>query len=164
MKEICTAVPGIAKLAGNEFAPTPEELVDRFAALTRRNRLPKHLHKDGAEFSKIKIFRYSIDGISFSGTKVPYPEKGTNYPPYSHFELEVGTPYPENLFVTEEWALATLNAIRKGAIAAVDSEEMQLGFPPANKEGLIHLGGKNEHGIILVKNPERLFPKETPQS
>ena len=160
MKEICAAVPGIAKRAGNEFTPTPEELVDRFAALTRRNRLPERLRKDGVEFSNTKIFRYSIDGISFSGTKVPCPEKGTDYPPYSHFELEAGMPYPENLFVTEEWALATLNAIRMGAIAAVDFGEIQLGFPPANKEGLVHLGGKKEG--IAVRIPERLFPRKTP--
>jgi len=52
--EVCSVVPGVALLAGNQFTLTPEDLVRNFAGLARPNRPP----------SKEKKFRYSVGGKS----------------------------------------------------------------------------------------------------
>ena len=155
LNEICVIIPDLANFAGVEFAPTPEDLVSRFAGLVRLNRIPDHIPVEKREEFKKKIFRYSQDGNSFWGTEVPIAGSvppGT-YPPYVDFRLEIGVPYPKELFVPEGWAIDTLRAIRMGSVAAVDLDGMKIGFPPANSNReLIHLEGKK--GLCLVKLPK----------
>ena len=43
LTEICALVPGLARVAEVDFNPTPEELVSRFVALVRPNRIPDHV-------------------------------------------------------------------------------------------------------------------------
>lgn len=127
LKDICELVPQIAKLAGNKFNPTPEELVSRFAALTRLNKTAWPDQK------KVKVFRYSKDGNDFWGTDVPldYGIKTFRHPDDSLcFKLDIRLPYQKKLFVTEEWARATLNAVRRGAVDAVDYGDFKMGSRP----------------------------------
>ncbi len=162
LSDVCDLVPELTRIAETDFKPTPEDLVSRFASLMRNNKIPGGLRKIELENqhqteradrprSKTKIFRYSLDGTGFSGTTIP--TEGFQAPPYAPFFLPIETPYPKTLFVPEEWAVDTLYAIRRGAVAAADFGETQVGFPPrTSKSEIIHLGGKRE--MFLVKLPE----------
>lgn len=158
LKEICAIIPDIARIAEIDFAPTPEELVSRFAALVRFNRGPnfslfENISQEERIKMKKKIFRYSKDGTNLWGTEVPITQP---QPPYVPFQLDIETPYPKELFVPEGWVIDTLKAIRLGAVAAADFEErkVKVGFPPAKSDrNLITLEG-SMGGVALVKLPE----------
>ncbi|HUC31515.1 MAG TPA: hypothetical protein VMR99_02385 [Candidatus Paceibacterota bacterium] len=139
LSEICAVVPGVARIAGNDFAPSPEVLVQRFAALVRPNIIPPHIEGAGKESKAKKIFRYSLTGGELYGPEVPLSEHGQSLPPYRPFALGVGTPYPNGLFVPEGWAIDTLKAIRLGAIAAADFGDVKIGFSPREKGGSFRL-------------------------
>jgi len=128
LREICDAVPDIASLARIDFRPTREELVSRFAALVRPNRLPWPAAVETAEVLKKKLFRYSLCGSGISAREVPTRDGCA--PPYVPFSLELGTPYPDEMFVPEGWAIDTLKAVRRGAVAAADFGDFKIGFPP----------------------------------
>jgi hypothetical protein len=150
LTEVCELVPGLAQIAEVDFNPTPEELISRFAALVRPNRIPDHVPQEKREERKKKIFRYSMDGMGLSGARVP--TDGMNAPPYAPFQLPIETPYPETMFVPEGWAIDTLYAIRRGAVAAAEWDGTQVGFPPRTSNGpAIHLGGKD--GLFLARMP-----------
>jgi len=128
LSEVCTAATKLSQAAETNFNPTPEELVSCFAALVRPNRLRDHLGEQK------KIFRYSQDGKGFQGTYVSVNKPGT-------FRLEIEGPYPEELFVPEEWAAETLRAVQAGAVAAADFGGTRIGFsPPSSKRGSFLLG------------------------
>jgi hypothetical protein len=152
--EVCAVVPDLALLAriGIEFKPTPEELVSRFAALVRPNRLPWPASAETEDVLKKKLFRYSLAGNGISGREVPMEGSG-KAPPYVPFNLNLGTPYPDDMFVPEGWVIDTLKAIRRGAIAAADFGDIRIGFPPRDsKKTLFIIEGKP--GTMLVKMPE----------
>jgi hypothetical protein len=141
LEEVCAIVPGVAKLGENDFAPSPEELVSKFAALIRLNRLPDHMTSEAKERLKKKIFRYATpDGKGLGGTEVPLIADGRDpnlAPPYAKFELDIGVPYPTGLFVPEGWVLDTLKLIRRGAVYAADyGKDGIAGFYPKNRPGL----------------------------
>ena len=157
LNEICAIIPDLARLNGIEFAPTPEDLVSRFAGLVRLNRIPDHIPVEKKEEFKKKIFRYSRDGNGFWGTEVPITNRKA--PPYIDFRLDIEIPYPKELFVPEGWVIDTLKAIRLGAIAAVDFDGTKIGFPPANSDReLIHLEGKRM--LALIRVPECVRPSK----
>ena len=155
LHEVCSVVAGLRKITETDFDPTPEELVSRFAALAKRNgglKGPGVSEEDGARWMK-KIFRYSRDGVNFWGTEVPttYPVA----PPYVFFQLDLATPYPQELFVPEGWVIDTLKAVRLGAVAAADFDGRKIGFAPEKSYEpfrLIPLDGNNE--TILARMPE----------
>ena len=150
LTEVCALVPELARVAEIDFNPTPEELVSRFAALVRPNRIPDHISEEAKERRKKKIFRYSEAGNGFSGTEVPM--SGPDAPPYVPFQLSIETPYPETLFVPEGWAIDVLYAIRRGAVCAAWWDDIQVGFPPRESgRELINLGGKK--GLYLMQAP-----------
>ncbi len=150
LNEVCAIIPDLARLNEIEFAPTPEDLVSRFASLVRFNRIPDHIPVEKKEEFKKKMFRYSQDGNSFWGTEVPISGP---MPPYVDFRLGIEYPYPKELFVPEGWVIDTLKAIRMGAVAAVDFDGIKIGFPPANSDReLVYLEG--ERGPALVRLPE----------
>ncbi len=150
LKEVCAIIPNLARITETDFSATPEELVSRFAALVRPNRIPEHVPQEKRETMQKKIFRYSEDGSSFWGTEVPI---GHPAPPYVLFQLKIGTPYPEELFVPEVWAIDVLKAVRRGAVAAADFGETKIGFS-SEKSGhnAIYLEGKRQ--MMLMKVPE----------
>jgi len=139
IEEVCWVASGVASLAGISFRPTAEDLVSNFAALIRPNVLPDDEGK--------KLFRFSPDGFSLGGTEVPTKELLPHVP----FRLNIVGPYPNNMYVKEDWVADVLEAIRKGATSAVDYGDRILGFPPKeSKKGLISLGGKKETIAILL--------------
>jgi hypothetical protein len=159
LTDVCAVVSNAARMVSNDFSPTPEELVHRFASLARLNKIPEHLQGTEQEPAPIKFFRFSLDGRGLRATEVPLFIKGVREvepPPFGPFELEIGTPYPDPLFVPEGWVIDTLKAIRCGAIAAAEFHEhqMKVGYAPKGKGGLIHLAGKE--GDILAKIPDWL--------
>jgi len=143
LREICEIVPTLARVNGINFAPTPEDLVSRFAALAHTNKPVEGVSLQG---KRKKIFRYSF-GKSFSGKEVP--TDGPSLPPYAPFNLDIKTPYPKNLFVQENWAFNTLKAIRRGIIAAVDFGDRKIGFSP---RGAIVLEGNTD--MLIMKIPD----------
>ena len=144
LKEVCVIVPALAHCAGNDFEPTPEGLINRFAALVRPNRIPDGV-TPRTDWVRKKIFRYSPDGKAFWGTGVGISH---TVPPHTPFSLGIGTPYPEGLFVPEGWVIDTLRAIRLGAVAAGDFGGQLLGFTRPTGGELIHLGGKRTSVIV----------------
>lgn len=153
LTEVCAVIPELSRIAETHFSPTPEELVSKFAALVRLNKIPDHIKEENREKHKKKLFRFSENGTGFLAT--PVPLSGFEAPPYAPFELSIGTPYPPELFVPEEWAADTLMAIRKGAVSAVDFDGLLIGFPPReSRRDTIHLGGK--HKTALIKIPDRV--------
>lgn len=151
LTEVCAVVPDLALLAHVDFKPTREELVSRFAALVRPNRLPWPAGVETAEVLKKKIFRYSIAGNGISGREVPMEGSG-QAPPYFHFNLKLGTPYPDGMFVPVGWVIDTLDAIRHGAVAVADFGDFRVGFPPCSSDKIpFFLEGKV--GAMLVKTP-----------
>jgi hypothetical protein len=145
---ICDIASHLALQTGIEFDPTPEELVSRFAALARLNRLPEGVTEDDIR-RRPKIFRYSRDGHSLGGVEVP--TQHPHAPPYVPFELPIEKPYPRELFVQEDWARSTLSAIQLGAIAAAHFNRHKIGFPPRNSgKGLICLEGEREWMIVQL--------------
>lgn len=146
LNEVCDIVPDLAATAGNEFRPGPDDLVRRFAALVRLNRLPEDAAKNAP---RKKIFRYSVDGSSFAGTEVlsdlGLREKNV-------FRLDIASPYPPGLFVPVGWVQDTLSAIRLGSVQAVQAGSHIIGFGPSGRgERLIHLVGPE--GMFLIRNP-----------
>ncbi len=154
LTEVCMVAHQLATATGTGFMPTPAELVSRFAALVRPNRLPKGVPEEKREgMERKKIFRFSQDGTTFSGTEVPttHPEQ----PPYTHFALTIDVPYPATLFVTERWADETLSAIRSGAVAAADLGTVKFGFRPrGSRKSPIHLGGSVDGGMYCLAIPD----------
>lgn len=147
--EVCEVVWALREVTELNFTPTATELVSRFAALVRPNRLPKDV--DG---EKKKIFRYSRDGISFWGTEVPQTHPA---PPYIPFKLDIEAPYPPDLFVPEGWAIDTLNAVRRGCVAAADFGKQRVGFgamQPGQRLSCIVLDGPKFEGMVLFKFPD----------
>jgi len=142
--EVCSVVPGVALLAGNQFTLTPEDLVRNFAGLARPNRPP----------SKEKKFRYSVGGKSIMVTDVPTKQTDPGFPPHNPFTLGIGAPYPRELFVPEGWVIDVLKAIRKGAKAAADYGDTQIGYLPDNK-GMIRLDKRP--GMVLLRQPTVIF-------
>lgn len=152
LSEVCEVAKTIYQhLEINEYECTPENLVHRFAALVRFNKVPAHLTGDIAEKRKKKIFRYSTDGTGFWGTEVPlynkekYKEnRQLNIPPHKWFELQVGSPYPKSMFVPEGWCLDTLKLIHKGAISVVDYTDAKFAY---TTKGLIDISeeGKEKY-------------------
>lgn len=126
--EVRALVPELARAAGMDFNPTPEELVSNFAGLTRYNHIPEHVPVKERDARKKKLFRFSVDGVGLSATKLPCVE--LQAPPYAPFQLSIDAPYPETLFVTEEWATDVLRAIRAGAVRGAWWDGLQVGFPP----------------------------------
>jgi hypothetical protein len=123
MNEVCEVVHGVARLGGNDFTLTSEELVRNFAALAKTiNASPEK-----------KFFRYSVDGKSLRATEIPMDQHHPAFPPYRPFVLDIGFPYPEEMFVPEGWVLDTFKAIRRGAKAAADFGDMKLGFKPSGE-------------------------------
>ena len=155
LKELCAVVPGVAALAGLEFSPSPESLVRRFAGLTRPNKEPDTGSAFQPQAEKKVIFRFSRDGLGFSGTEVPLVGEANGLdlvPPFAPFILDVGMPYAETLFVREDWATDTLAAIRKGVVATADlGEGIIVGMKP-NDGDCIHLGARAE--MILFRIPK----------
>ncbi len=152
--EVCEIVWGLREITGTDFAPTPTDLVSRFAALAKRNRPPNE--KSEKEKWLKKIFRYSHDGIGFWGTEVPTERP---YPPYVPFTLDIGTPYPADLFVPEGWVIDTLKAVRLGAVAAADFGDHKIGFCPMKDHQplrCITLEGEPFSGIIKFPDCVRL--------
>ena len=150
LREVCDVVPDVAELARIYFRPTQEELVSQFAALVRPNRLPWPAGFESVAVLQKKLFRYSLCGNGVASREVPTQEGKS--PPYVPFNLELGTPYPEEMFVPEGWVIDTLKAVRRGAAAAADFGDFKVGFPPrSSKRDLIVLEGKP--GITILKIP-----------
>lgn len=138
--EVCKLVPKIAWMAGNEFQPTCEELVWRFAPLVRPVRAV------GREFPRRRLFRYSLDGKDLRATPVLVEgdDEHLTCCPSPEFVLDIGTPYPKDLFVPEGWVIDTLKAIRSGAESAGVWGELKVGLPAENEptRTAIHLNSK----------------------
>ncbi len=122
LHEVCKMAPVVAQLAGYEYAPTPEDLVHDFAALVRVWEMPSV--REGATSRRAKVLKHSF-GESLDGTDVP---EGRFTPPWTRFVLNIGTPYPSNLFVDRRWAFDTLRAIRMGGVKGyvIDDRRMTL--------------------------------------
>lgn len=154
LREVLDVVPGVASLARIDFKPlTMEILVSRFVALVRPNRLPWPAGAETSDVLKKKLFRYSLCGNGISSREVPTADGKA--PPYVPFDLRLGTPYPDGMFVPEGWVIDILKAIRRGAIAAADLGDFTVGFPPpgTNREPVL-LEGKMKTATILVRLPE----------
>ncbi len=141
LSDICETATRVAKLAGNIYHPSPEQLVREFAALVRPNRLPEHLQSTGTEKKKKKIFRYSMDGESVWGIEVPSEGSTRKDPPYEPFMLL--PPANPEMFVPEGWARDTLRAIMAGAVSAADWGERCVGFRPEDK--------RKDGGVIEIE-------------
>lgn len=124
LSEVCALVPEIYIDGNLTFTPTPEQLVSKFAALIRPNG-PGLKQVPGRE--RPKLFRYSEDGTSLRDTMVPVAANAA--PPHVSFELCIGAPYPESLFVPAGWSMDTLLAVRSGAVSASDRDGMIYGYP-----------------------------------
>ena len=150
LSDVCELVPQLAKLADVDFEPSPEELVSRFAALVRLNRIPDRVPQEKREERKKKIFRFSVDGSGFWGQEVPLT--GLGAPPYVPFFLPLERPYPKTMFVPEGWAIDTLYAVRRGAIAAAEwGDDVRVGFPPRDSgRDLVNLGRKGARYFVKV--------------
>ncbi len=146
LRDVVDVVPGVARIVGVDYHPSPEELVHDFAALVRPNRPPEGVAAD--TFRK-KIFRFSADGEGLQGTEVPVGYEG---PPYKPFALSIEAPYPESLFVVEGWVIDTLKAIRRGAVHAAS-------FVSHERDEVLYTGsrpkGSDKNGIILERCPYR---------
>ena len=118
LAEACAVVPRIARIAGADFAPTPDELVSKFALLVRPNGWPSVI--EGERRDKKRIFRYALNTLKLEFQDVPYPCKDELLHTFPPFKLDLETPYPEGMFVREDWVLDTLKVIRCGVV--------QLGF------------------------------------
>ena len=95
--------------------------MERFVVLARQNRGFKNPDKREKQrrMRKVKFFRYSTDGMSLSAIQLPISRRGLPVR-LSNFRLNVAEPYPEDLFVTEEWTRDVLEAILRGAHNAID--------------------------------------------
>ena len=105
----------LSEYAGTDYDPSSEDLVNDFAALAPYN----HQVVRGA---RPKIFRYVVSAprsvVLQWGTEVP--EGHHPYFTHKQFVLDVGTPYPEHLFVPMQWSLDALSAILAGATCATE--------------------------------------------
>jgi len=130
--DVIQIVPGVAKLGKSDFHPTPEELINRFAALVRPNKI---------SFSKdnpVRCFRYSLDGINLQGKNVPQEKDHRLNPPWKRFELD-NPPITLESFVPEGWVRDVLRAIRKGVVAAYKNEDQLVGQTEERPDGHCHL-------------------------
>lgn len=92
LTDVVDVVPGVARIVGVDYRPSPAELVHDFAALVRPNRPPGGVTTDTL---RKKIFRFSADGEGLMGTEVLVGYEG---PPYKPFTLSTAVPYPECVF------------------------------------------------------------------
>lgn len=149
LKEVCELVPELARISGVEFSPTPEDLVSQFAALIR----PNHRRSEKDTEQK-KIFRYILPtsvGFSFMGKEVPTQNPA---PPHALFQFDIETPYPDELYVREDWVNDTMMAIMQGAVSAIDCLGVgRFGFcPRGHNPSVIRLDGSN--ASIIVRQPD----------
>lgn len=68
LDDVCRIIPDLTRAVGVELFSTPEELVSRFAILTRPVRQPKN---STIRVKKKLIFRYSLDGKSLGAKDIP---------------------------------------------------------------------------------------------
>lgn len=143
LDEILRTVRQITLDRGMRITFTGEELIRNFAAL-----IPTHESPKGSSNRK-KIFRYSVDGLGFMHTEVPlYKDHNSAFPPYVEFWLGLPRPYPLGLYVPAAWTKHTLDAIRRGAIAAADFGGQVIGFPPSGEPGTVQLSTVTSRAIV----------------
>lgn len=117
LRQVRDLVPALSAYAGSSYDPTPEQLVNDFAALAPYN----HQTTNG---KRPKILRYVVspphEVVFYGGTEVP----SAHHPYFKHLPFVLGAraPYPESLFVPMQWALDTLSAILSGATCATERE------------------------------------------
>lgn len=149
LHEFCALIPAIAATRGNEFAPSPEQLVSNFAGLIRLNRSPEGETNE----PKVKVFRIAFPGGTIvTGNYVP--TSPNEAPPFEPFRLEgVDDPYPDDLFVPEGWVVDVSSAILKGAIAAADFPGgPKVGYGPGGQA--VILDNKIGQGPFIVRVPK----------
>lgn len=147
LNEVCDIIPNIAANAGNDFRPSPDELVRLFAAMVRPNRLPK----EDVNAPRKKIFRYSRDGQGFGGTEVPI---NFGFREMATFHLDVERPYPTGLFVPVGWVHDVVNAVALGAMGAIYAiGHVHAYGASGHPVRLVHIEGAD--GPILVSTPTR---------
>ena len=145
LREMCEVAMQLATLSGSGYMPTPENLVSRFAALTKFITLSGDKPYISPSGRRKKLFRYTLDGLTLHATEVPVKiQRVDTAPPFMDFYLAVGKPYPDKLYVPEGWVQDTLKSIKAGYIAAENwLDETIAGYAPnEGQRKEVHLSGR----------------------
>jgi len=149
LDELVDVVCGLSRAAGTDFVPTPEDLVTRFVAATHINQGVESDPRPAGE--QPSIFRYSVDGCELHGARVP--RDCADCPPHVDFVLEIGTPYPQGMYVPERWARLVTKGVRVGAVAAVRWGEVVVGLPWSDSGHRAFVLDGADPGAVLYRPP-----------
>jgi hypothetical protein len=151
LSEVCEVASQLAAISCSDYKPTPENLVSRFAALTKFITFPGDKPYIGKSGRRKKLFRYTLDGKSIKATEVPVRILTIDppAPPFMDFYLGVGKPYPDELYVPEGWAQDTLKSVKAGYIAVENWKDETIGgySPKEELRNVVHLSGRKLHPI-----------------